>query len=55
MDNKWEKRFDFWHGANHFVYLKGNYHIYDEFMLEAVLNNKFIDVNNVAYDYDVTQ
>ena len=34
--------------------MKGNSHIYDEFVLDAVLSNKFIDVNNVAYNYDVT-
>ena len=34
--------------------MKGNSHIYDEFVLDAVLGNKFIDVNNVAYNYDVT-
>lgn len=34
--------------------MRGNAHIYDEFVLNAVLKNDFIDVNNVAYNYDVT-
>lgn len=34
--------------------MRGNAHIYDEFILQAVLENNFIDVNNIAYDYDVT-
>ena len=34
--------------------MKGNTHCYDQFVLDAVLENKFIDVNNVAYNYDVT-
>ena len=28
--------------------MRGNYHIYDKYILDAILENKFIDVNNVA-------
>lgn len=52
--SKWENRLDFGHGANNYLYLRGNHTIYDEFVLNAILTNKFIDVNNVAYNYDVT-
>jgi len=55
LEHRYEKRYEFWHGANNYLYLRGNYHIYDGFVLDAVLETKFIDVNNVAYDYDVTQ
>lgn len=52
--SSYETRLDFGHGANNYLYMRGNSQIYDEFILQAVLENNFIDVNNVAYDYDVT-
>ena len=52
--SRYETRLDFGHGANNYLYMRGNPHIYDEFILQAILENNFIDVNNVAYDYDVT-
>ena len=54
LEFKHETRYEFWHGANNYLYLRGNYHIYDGFVLDAILGAKFVDVNNVAYDYDVT-
>ena len=53
-NSKYEKRLDFGHGANNYLYIRGNAHIYDKEILMAVLKNNFIDVNNVAYNYDVT-
>ena len=49
-----EDRLDFSYGANTYLYLRGNYHIYDEFIFQAVIDQEFIDVNNVAYNFDVT-
>jgi hypothetical protein len=52
--SRYESRLDFGHGANNYLFMRGNATVYDEFVLDAVLTNNFIDVNNVAYDYDVT-
>jgi hypothetical protein len=54
VQDKHQKRLEFGHGANNFLYFRGNPHIYDDFVLNAILTNNFIDVNNVAYNYDVT-
>ena len=29
LENRYEKRLDFYHGANNYLYLRGNPHIYD--------------------------
>ena len=52
--SRYETRLDFGHGANNYLFMRGNATVYDEFILQAVLENNFIDVNNIAYDYDVT-
>jgi hypothetical protein len=39
LETKYEKRHDFGHGANNYLYMKGNTHVYDEFVLDAVLTN----------------
>lgn len=44
-----------YHGANNYIFIHGNTHIFDDQILSAVLTNNFIDVKNVAYDYDVTK
>jgi len=37
------------------LFLRGNSYAYDSHVLTAILNNDFIDVKNVAYDYEVTK
>lgn len=54
INTKWGNRIDLYHGANNFIYIKGNTHAFDSEILTAILTNNFIDVKNVAYDYDVT-
>ena len=54
IKSKYENRVDLGYGANHYLFIKGNAQIYDLEILEAVLNNNNIDVNNIAYNYDVT-
>ena len=53
--NRYSSRIDFYHGANNYIYIHGNTHIFDDQILSAVLTNNFVDVRNVAYDYDVTK
>ena len=36
------------------MFLRGNPHIYDQQILNAVLKGNFIDVNNVAFNFDVS-
>lgn len=55
ITNKYQHRVDIYHGANNYLFLRGNSFAYDSHILTAVLNNDFIDVRNVAYDYDVTK
>lgn len=52
---KLQSRIDLYHGANNYLYLRGNSFAYDSHILSAVLCNNFVDVRNVAYDYDVTK
>ena len=35
--------------------MRGNSYAYDSHILSSILQNNFIDVKNVAYDYDVTK
>lgn len=35
--------------------MRGNSYAYDSNILAAILQNNFIDVRNVAYDYDLTK
>jgi hypothetical protein len=55
ITNKYQHRIDLFHGANNYLFIRGNSYAYDSHILTAVLNNDFIDVRNVAYDYDVTK
>ena len=48
-------RLELYHGANNFLFIKGNSYTYDSFVLGAILFDNFIDVKNVAYDFDVTK
>ena len=50
-----EHRIDLGYGSNNYLYIKGNTMTRDFEILEAVLMNNIIDVNNVAFDYDVSQ
>merc|ERR1712146_655677 len=53
--SKYEDRITFGHGANQQKFIRGNKTIFDRWALDAVLSNKFIDVKNVAYNFDVTK
>jgi hypothetical protein len=55
ITNRYQHRIDLFHGSNNYLFLRGNSYAYDSHILTAVLNNDFIDVRNVAYDYDVTK
>lgn len=55
ITNRHQHRIDMYHGANNYLFLRGNSYAYDSHILTAVLNNDFIDVRNVAYDYDITK
>lgn len=55
VTNRYQHRIDLYHGANNYLFIRGNSYAFDSHVLTAVLNNDFIDVRNVAYDYDVTK
>ena len=55
VNTRYQNRIDFYHGANNYLFIRGNSHAFDSHILSAVLCNSFIDVNNVAYDYDLTK
>lgn len=55
IDTKYESRVDFGHGANVYCCIKGNSYIFDAWALTSVLENTFIDVRNVEYDFDITK
>ena len=55
ITSRYQHRIDLYHGANNYLFIRGNSFAYDSHVLTAVLNNDFIDVRNVAYDYDVTK
>ena len=55
ITNRYQHRIDLFHGANNYLFIRGNSYAYDSHILTAILNNDFIDVKNVAYDYDVTK
>jgi hypothetical protein len=55
ITSRYQHRIDLYHGANNYMFIRGNSYAYDSHVLTAVLNNDFIDVRNVAYDYDVTK
>ena len=40
---RWHQRLDFGYGANNYVYISGNPLIFDQFVLQAVLNGQFVD------------
>lgn len=55
ITSRYQHRIDLYHGANNYLFIRGNSFAYDSHVLTAILNNDFIDVRNVAYDYDVTK
>jgi hypothetical protein len=55
VGDRYQSRIEFYHGANKYLYIRGNSYAFDAHILTAVMNNDFIDVRNVAYDYDVTR
>jgi hypothetical protein len=55
INNRFGNRIDFYHGALNYIFIKGNSHSFDNQILTAVLTNNFVDVKNVAYDFDVTK
>ena len=54
ISTRYQQRIDFFHGANNYVFITGNMHIFDGEIIEGVLDSNFIDVNNVEYDFDMT-
>lgn len=55
FSSKYGSRIDFYHGANNYLFIRGNSYAFDNQVLSAILTNNFIDVKNIAYDYDVTK
>jgi hypothetical protein len=55
ITSRLQHRIDFYHGANNYLFIRGNSYAYDSHVLSAILCNNFIDVKNVEYDYDVTK
>jgi hypothetical protein len=55
IKSRFQFRIEFYHGANNYLFLRGNSHCYNSHILSAILQNNFIDVRNVAYDFDVTK
>lgn len=55
VTTRFQHRLEFYHGANNFLFLTGNSYIYDVTMLSAALTNNFIDVKNVAFDFDANK
>ena len=51
FENRYESIISFGHGANIYVYLRGNAHIFDSWALSAVLENQFIDVKNLKLNW----
>lgn len=50
-----ESRIDFHHGANNFMYIRGNSTIYDSWVLTNVLEKNFIDTRNVESDFEISK
>lgn len=46
-------RMTFYHGSNNFLFMGGNTQYFDQEVLQAVFENRFIDTRNVAYDIDI--
>ena len=55
VETRFSNRIDMYHGANNYLFLRGNSYAYNAELISGILTNNFIDVNNVAYDYDVTK
>jgi hypothetical protein len=50
-----EKRVDFGHGANNYMFIRGNAIIYDAWLLSSILDNRFINCRNIEYDFDISK
>lgn len=55
IQTSYEQRIDFGHGANNYLFLRGNSIVYDSWVLSAVLEGNFINARNSDYDFDVTK
>ena len=55
IETKYESRIDFYYGANVHNFIRGNSIIYDDWVLQQVLEKKFIDTRNADYDFDMTK
>lgn len=55
IDTKYEQRIDFNHGANNFLFLRGNSLIYDGWALTQILENHFINTRDAQYSFDLTK
>jgi hypothetical protein len=55
VETRHEKRIDFGHGANNYMFIRGNAIIYDGWLLSSVLDNRFINCRNIEYDFDISK
>lgn len=55
IGTNYENRVDFYHGANNYLFIRGNSIIYDAWVLSQVLENRFINARNTHYDFDITK
>lgn len=55
INTQWDSRIDFNYGANNYQYIRGNAISYDDWVLDSVLEGKFIDTRNVEYDFDLSK
>lgn len=47
VDTRFDFRTEFYHGANIYCNIRGNFYVQDLEILSAILKNKFIDTKNV--------
>ena len=55
VDLKFDKRREFYHGANVYKQIRGHVMVMDEWLLTEIMDNRFIDVKNVNFDFDITK
>ena len=55
LENKFDNRIEFQHGANIYKQIRGNARIMDDWVLSHMFDNKNIDTQNAQYDFDLTK
>ena len=55
IENRFEVRTEFYHGANIYSQIKGKARICDPWCLKEILDNKTIDTKNKEYDFDISK